>query len=373
VRAVWGAIKYGRVAADAPRHLGRLASTVRAMHAGGIRIVAGSDLTNHGTVAGRSLHRELDLLRAAGLSPADVLRAATTHAAAVLGVADSVGAVSPGMVASLVLLDGDPLRDVASLHRIHAVILRGRYLDRARLEALAREARDLVGGSRSDVSDEAPLPGRVIAAGRYTLSAGGQPMGEEHFTLAATDTAVLLRVRTTPGAGGPPGATTTYVLDERRRLRYAVREETGGAPRRTIYRIAGNVLHVQTVERDENPRAETVPIPRDGAVLGAELAAEMLLAPRIPSVIGDSARVEVLRFGEESARVRPTTMWIRRLPTDIVPNDVAIRYEVRYDSPWGPMQSTTVADGEGLPRESSTVFPVGSMRILARRQASPPP
>lgn len=65
----------------------------------------------------------------AGLTPFEVLRSATLEPARYLGISDSAGAVSRGMLADLVLLDADPLASVSSLKRIHAVIYNGRLLD----------------------------------------------------------------------------------------------------------------------------------------------------------------------------------------------------------------------------------------------------
>jgi predicted amidohydrolase YtcJ len=89
--------------------------------------------------ARRSLHRELELLVAAGLPPAAALRAATIVPATMMGRADRIGAVAAGQAADLVLLRADPLADVANTRAIEGVVLRGAWLPRARLdEAMAR-------------------------------------------------------------------------------------------------------------------------------------------------------------------------------------------------------------------------------------------
>ena len=67
------------------------------------------------------------LLVEAGLSPAEALRAATLHAAALLGDADA-GTIAAGKRADLVLLDGDPLADIANTRKIRAVVYGGRLL-----------------------------------------------------------------------------------------------------------------------------------------------------------------------------------------------------------------------------------------------------
>ena len=86
------------------------------------------------------LHDELELLVAAGLTPVQALQAATSAAADYLG-RDDVGTLRAGAVADAVLLDADPLLDIRATRRIHAVMLRGRWLDRAALDAMLDDAR----------------------------------------------------------------------------------------------------------------------------------------------------------------------------------------------------------------------------------------
>lgn len=102
--------------------------------------MSGTDVGNPFVVAGFSLQEELGLLVEAGLSPADALRSATLNPAKFLGAADSLGTVETGKVADLVLLDRNPLTDIRNTRRIRAVVLNGRYLDRADLDELLASA-----------------------------------------------------------------------------------------------------------------------------------------------------------------------------------------------------------------------------------------
>jgi imidazolonepropionase-like amidohydrolase len=63
------------------------------------------------------LHRELDLMVQAGLTPLQALTAATRGGAAVMGRPTDLGTVTPGKLADLVVLDGDPLADTATRSR----------------------------------------------------------------------------------------------------------------------------------------------------------------------------------------------------------------------------------------------------------------
>jgi ketosteroid isomerase-like protein len=112
----------------------------RAMHRAGVRMLAGSDAGETGIFWGISLHQELELLVSAGLTAADALRAATLGAAEFLEATDSLGTVEVGKLADLVLLDANPLDDISNTQRIAAVVLGGRYLDRAALDELLERA-----------------------------------------------------------------------------------------------------------------------------------------------------------------------------------------------------------------------------------------
>jgi imidazolonepropionase-like amidohydrolase len=99
--------------------------TVAALHAAGVTILAGSDaVTSPGMPVqvphGESLHQELELLVAAGLSPTDALRSATSLPARVFGLGDR-GIVKPGLRADLVLIDGDPISDIRATRNIRRV------------------------------------------------------------------------------------------------------------------------------------------------------------------------------------------------------------------------------------------------------------
>ena len=102
----------------------------------GVPIMAGTDTPNPFVFPGFSLHDELVLLVEAGLTPLAALQAATIAPARFLSATDSLGTVEAGKLADLVLLDADPLDDIANTTRIVAVFANGRLYDRARLDAM---------------------------------------------------------------------------------------------------------------------------------------------------------------------------------------------------------------------------------------------
>ncbi len=112
------------------------AETVRRLHRAGVTILAGSD-TQPGVFPGASLHRELALLAQAGLSPLEVVRAATLYPARFLAQSDDpdFGVVRVGKRADLVLVNGNPLERIAAISELRAVILAGVPLVRTPVDA----------------------------------------------------------------------------------------------------------------------------------------------------------------------------------------------------------------------------------------------
>ena len=113
---------------------------VGAMQHAGVGILAGTDIFNPFTFPGFSLHDELSLLVRAGLTPAEALRTATINPARALGLTASLGTVQPGKRADLVLLDANPLLDIANTRKIAGVVVNARYLDCRALDDLLATA-----------------------------------------------------------------------------------------------------------------------------------------------------------------------------------------------------------------------------------------
>jgi imidazolonepropionase-like amidohydrolase len=103
---------------------------VKALFAAGYPILAGSDAPNPGVTHGVSLHRELELLVAAGLTPVQALVAATSAPADAFGLEDR-GRIAPGLRADLLLVKGDPTRDVLATREIARVWKAGAEYPRA--------------------------------------------------------------------------------------------------------------------------------------------------------------------------------------------------------------------------------------------------
>jgi imidazolonepropionase-like amidohydrolase len=119
--------------------LAKRLAQVATMHRAGVRVLTGTDAPLRNSPPGFGLHEELILLVRGGMSPFDVLRAATWESANYLEALDSLGTIAPGKLADLVLLDANPLRDIGNTRRIVAVVANGRYFNAAdRKKLIAR-------------------------------------------------------------------------------------------------------------------------------------------------------------------------------------------------------------------------------------------
>jgi len=99
----------------------------------------GSDSPQIFNVPGFAIHRELEFLVEAGLTPFEALETGTVNAAKFFGRESELGSVTPGKVADLVLLDANPLQDISNSRRVHGVMLNGRWLSRGDIDALLEQ------------------------------------------------------------------------------------------------------------------------------------------------------------------------------------------------------------------------------------------
>jgi hypothetical protein len=105
-------------------------------HKAGVKVMVGTDNGDSYIFPGFAVHDEIQELVEAGLTPAEALKAATWNGAEFLGQTGISGSIEPGKRADLILLTANPLTDVRNTQKIAAVILNGRYLDRAALDRL---------------------------------------------------------------------------------------------------------------------------------------------------------------------------------------------------------------------------------------------
>ena len=110
-----------------------LAENLRRIHDAGIPVAVGTDAGNPLTLHGPAIYREMEAMQDAGLEPMEVLVAATRGGARAMGVAEIAGTMEPAKAADLVVLEQDPLDDVANVRSVRMVVRGGEIFTRDEL------------------------------------------------------------------------------------------------------------------------------------------------------------------------------------------------------------------------------------------------
>jgi imidazolonepropionase-like amidohydrolase len=108
--------------------VGHATAAIRPLRDAGVPLLAGTDAGAPGTAHGASLHRELALLVAAGLTPVEALACATSTPARCFNLADR-GRIAPGLRADLVVVDGDPTTTIEETLAVERVYRGGKRVD----------------------------------------------------------------------------------------------------------------------------------------------------------------------------------------------------------------------------------------------------
>lgn len=111
-------------------------------HQAGVKILAGTDTPDSFVFAGSGLHDELELYQQAGLTPLEVIQTATINPAIFAGIAAQTGSIAVGKTADLVLLNHNPLANLASMREPEAVVLAGHWYPNVLLQQLQLFAED---------------------------------------------------------------------------------------------------------------------------------------------------------------------------------------------------------------------------------------
>jgi imidazolonepropionase-like amidohydrolase len=107
---------------------------LKALHDGGVRLLFGTDAPQQFSVPGFSIHREMALMLQTGLTPYDILRSGTKHVGDYFAHKDNFGTVAVGKRADLILVNGNPLEDLANIAQRAGVMVRGRWLPEAEIQ-----------------------------------------------------------------------------------------------------------------------------------------------------------------------------------------------------------------------------------------------
>jgi imidazolonepropionase-like amidohydrolase len=108
-------------------------ANANALFHSGVLLTAGTDAAYPGDIQGEGLHHELELLVESGLTPLEAIMVATQNAARFVGASDW-GTIEPGKLATLIVVDGRPDHNISDTHKVAAVMVRGRSIDREGLK-----------------------------------------------------------------------------------------------------------------------------------------------------------------------------------------------------------------------------------------------
>jgi imidazolonepropionase-like amidohydrolase len=126
----------GMEPADAARFqplMQSMVTSVKKLYDAGVIIVAGTDMG----FPGYSLDRELELYVSAGLTPAQAIKTATITPAQAMGIGKQTGTIEVGKQADIILVDGDPLKNISDIRKVSTVIKAGRIYDPVALHRMA--------------------------------------------------------------------------------------------------------------------------------------------------------------------------------------------------------------------------------------------
>ena len=176
----------------------------RQLHEAGVMILAGSDAPNTGTIHGATIHRELELLVRAGLSPVGALAAATSSPARAFRLEDR-GRIAPGLRADLVLVTGDPTKEITATRNIVEIWKGGARLDRKPASTSAQLAHAVTSGRISDFDGAEPTAefGDGWQISTDTLFGGASEAKMQLVKPGAAGSAGALEITGTIKAGSP--------------------------------------------------------------------------------------------------------------------------------------------------------------------------
>ena len=102
---------------------------VELAHKGGVKIVVGSHTWVPYAELGFAYFREMELLQDAGMSPMSIIQGATLDNAHFLRIAERLGSIEAGKIADMILVDGDPLKNISAMRNVRRVMLNGVWID----------------------------------------------------------------------------------------------------------------------------------------------------------------------------------------------------------------------------------------------------
>ena len=380
LRAFWsgaGYAAFGPWAGQAVPHMQRL---VGLLHQAGVPLLVGTDLANPYVFAGSSVHDEMRMFQEAGIPAADVLRAATIAPAAFCGKSDHLGSVAEGKAASLVLVRGNPLDDVAHAREIEAVFRTGTYYDRAALDAMLADVKAVVKATQPGQAEAIDLaqglPGEIVHRGTYRAKFGQFPAGEEDFVIARTaDGGYILKAHSRMG-GFQPDSLTTFTVGPDFAFRGASWEQFAAQPVLARYEARdGHAVANATADGEAQPE-HSIPLPPNAIIAGPTYSSDFLTVGAANVAVGETKSYEVVSFGYPTWRLLTTRFEIAREAdtTHAFADGAKVParfYRTKMTSPMGEATGQLWTTVEGVPLKSVLKIAYGEVTAALDAPATP--
>jgi hypothetical protein len=295
-------------------------AVVKTLHERGVTLVPGSASPNPWLFPGKALVDELGLLARAGIPKPAVLALATSGAAKALGVDKDRGTIAKGKIADLVVLAADPRADLTVLQAPEAVVLRGRYLDRAEMDALRDDLSDRQKKLQSEMFQPLPVAepvvpeGDVLLRGTMETRAHGERLSGESFAVVrAKDASLVYASRAVVGGSA---STPSSEVETRQTIRegslagFQVKIRAGTRVVELTGTLAGGSLNVE--RRVDGSFEGTIPVKDRLAFLDTG-SVTALIALGQQTVEG---KLKVLFFEDLEPAVGVWEMHVDRAQTD---------------------------------------------------------
>jgi imidazolonepropionase-like amidohydrolase len=262
------------------------ARIVAALAAANAPLLVGTDTGNPFVIPGEALHDEIELMVAAGVPRARVLRAATADAAIFLGTPHEAGVVEVGARADLVLVSTNPLTTPLPLVP-DGVMVRGKWLPRADLEArladVTRHVNEPPRENRWETTPPLVGEGKIVHQAHYDMSIAGEEIGEERFAVGMVGKDRLIVGQQVAEFGGP--VETSYRIGPDL-VTLAVKSPFGAL--QVTGKVTAGTLVVTGTDRTGKPVSLHTTMPADAFLSGPGIGGTQVLAAKVAGMkVGD--------------------------------------------------------------------------------------
>lgn len=368
--AQWDQMGGGRMADAFTLMIQRAPELLLEMHNAGVELVCGSDLANPYLIPGQSLHLEMVKFQKAGIPAAEVLRYATIKPARFCGVDDRLGTVAVGKSASLVLLNANPLDDVANVTGIDGVFHQGRYFSRADLDQMLDKLRREVSAPTTAPAAESvdlKLPGEVVRRGRYKTTFNNMPSGVEDFVIARTDNAIRIKAHNQPSGPWQKPFMLTWQVDPKFQFVRAEWNQLGSDTLNATYTRTDTAFRAEAVfPANGKTESQKLAIPESAIFTGPAIVSDFVLVGAAGLDVDESCTVPSIGFGFTSWRMDTSELILNRqkdakLPRPDGSEPVARHYTFTYKVSNMTVTGEIWTDEVGVPLKSVVKLPFGTV------------